>query len=338
MLIKKLYILPFLLLLFNTSKSTHPIPKLFSVCKQWAYETRWNWNFIDYNKVMDFPSNFIWGTGDSAYQTEGTQTAGDQPIINNWTLSDKQIVIRHGKYVQRTPIKNRVGNGTERWTRYPDDIKLAKDIGMNSFRFSIEWSKIEPQKGIFNKQAMDHYIEFTQELIAQGIQPIPTLFHHTWPDWFEYKGDSTRGFAFEDEQNIQDFVDFAVYVFNAFKENGLLEKTKLWLTFNEPAGYALAAYLYGKYPPYKKITTSVKQSLTLCGTVLKNMLDAHVILFHTFKEIDPSIKISLAHMMQPLQPYNPFNPLDLLSAKMFDYLLNDVTLIYLQKGNLTGCV
>lgn len=171
---------------------------------------------------------------------------------------------------------------------------------------------------------MQHYIDYTWELIRKGLKPLPTLFHHAWPSWLKH--------GFETEEAINAFKEFAEYVIRKFNEAGLLEHVKLWLTFNEPAGYALAGYVHGKYPPYKKINLQNLGALKQCGIVVKNMLDAHIAVYDVFKEIDSTLKVSLAHMMQPLKPYNPWNPLDQLPAKIFDYLLNDVTLIYLQTG------
>lgn len=296
-----------------------------------VYEERWDWSVID--TKVNFPHNFIMGPGDSALQTEGVVTTNGKKIKNSWTKWQKKIVEKDGIKQPRFVKHERVKDACQRWTRYPEDIQRARDCGFNAYRFSIEWSKIEPENGIFDEAAIQHYIDFTHELIAQGLQPIPTLFHHAWPLWFDYEnhekymGKDGRKPAFEDARNIQAFVEFAVYVFNAFKKAGLLDQVKLWLTFNEPVGYAMAAYIDGKLPPGKKY--DIKE----CGIVTKNMLDAHIAVYDALKKIDPSVCISFAHMMQPIQPYHPYNPLDKLPAQIFDYLLNDVALEYFKTGN-----
>lgn len=290
------------------------------------YEERWNWNDIATTNVS-FPRNFIWGTGDSAFQTEGRVTVNGNLIQNSWTQWEEQIIKKNGLLQSRVPLEKRATTGCERWTRYPDDLKLAKEIGMNAHRFSIEWSKVEPKKGVFDDAAMQHYIDYTWAMVKNGLTPIPTLFHHTWPLWFEYSNQKTQDLAFEDARNIHDFVEFALYVLNAYKKAGLLEHVRMWLTFNEPIGYVLAAYVDGKLPPGKKF------NLKLSGIVAKNMLDAHIAVYDAFKKVDPRLKISFAHMMQPIQPYYPLNPLDYLPAKIFDYLINDVALEYFKTGN-----
>jgi beta-glucosidase len=275
----------------------------------YGYEQRWDWNTIDTDNLLQFPNNFLWGTASSALQTEGRKSAHNRMVTNSWTAWEKE---------KKIVPEDHMGEACHHWDYYKEDIQLAKNIDMNAYRFSIEWSKIQPEKDVFDRDAMQHYIDYARELIKQGLQPIPTLFHHAWPTWLEA--------GFETEESIEAFKNFAVYVFEAFKKAGLLNNIKLWLTFNEPAGYTLAAYVHSKYPPGKFL--HLKQA----GIVLKNMLDAHIAVYDAFKEIDPDVKVGLAHMMQPIKPYNPWNPFDQLPAKIFDYLLNNVTLIYLQTG------
>ncbi len=275
------------------------------------YEERWDWEKITIGDLI-FPSEFKWGSASSDLQISGVQTAHNQKIQNNWTnYEDKKNI----------PEEKRMGIACGHWDRYKNDFALAKDFGLQVFRYSIEWSKIQPHKNDeFDEDAMQHYIDYTKALIDAGLEPMPTLFHHAWPLWFDELG------AFEKAENIEYFVQFALYVFEAFKKAGLLEHTKLWLTFNEPAGYAAGAYIDGRYPPNKKY------AVLQCGTVLKNMLDAHCEIYKKFKEIDQTVQISLAHAAVPVQPYNPWNPLD-HTAKIFNYLVNTVTLEYLSSGN-----
>lgn len=295
-----------------------------------VYEERWDWDTID-TTTIEFPRNFILGTASSAMQTEGIVTAEGKTTYNSWTAWEEQTTIKDGKSKPRIPHEKRVGIACDHWNLYTTDFKLAAEIGIQAHRFSIEWSKIEPKKGVFDEAAMQHYIDYARELINKGIIPIPTLFHHTWPLWFDYDDqdpdeENPRNPGFQDPRNIEDFVEFSVYVFMAYKEAGLLQYVKLWLTFNEPIAHALAAYVYNKYPPGKRF------KFKLCGIVSKNMLDAHIAVYDAFKEIDSSVKISFAHMMQPIQPYHPWNPLDQIPTKIFNYLLNDVALLYFKTG------
>lgn len=299
-------------------------------------EERWDWSQID-TDVVSFPKGFLVGTGESDPQTGGIESARGKTIKNTWTEWEKQLVSE--KYslftfegilktiglmdIQkkpRTPKHERMGFACHRWSHFKQDVRLLKEAGIKVHRFSIEWCKIEPAEGVYDLDALQYYIDFTQELIANGILPCPNLFHHTLPLWYAAKG------GFEKAENIETFVEYAVYIFNKFKEVGLLEKTKVWFAFNEAVGFALAAYVDGKLPPGKKM------NLQMAGIVVKNMLDVHIRIYDEFNKIDDSIKLGFIHVMMPMTPYNPKNPIEQFLSQTFQYLVNDVALEYFRSG------
>jgi beta-glucosidase len=265
-------------------------------------EINWDWSTIDYNQVW-FPPTFLWGCSDSALQTEGIVTAGGRTIENSWTAHEKT-----------KPNLEKVGHACERWTRYKEDFKLLKQVGMNIYRFSVEWAKIEPHQGSFDREAMQHYIDVVDELLALGIEPVLTLFHHTCPLWFFDKE------SFEHADNIKYFVEYARYVFLH-----LHTKVKKWIIFNEPVAYAFEGYFRGVYPPAKK-------SLALAGLVILNQLNAHVAAAQEFRKINPNAKIGIAHMSQPLDSYTKWNPLVKTITKTFSYLINETTIQFFKTG------
>lgn len=263
---------------------------------------QWDWSTIDTSEVQFEPA-FGWGAATSAYQIEGDQTAHGKKIKNSWTES---------------AIAPKAGIAAGHWDRFREDVQLIKQAGLTEYRFSIKWSAIEPEPGVFDEDAMQHYIDLVDELNANGITPFVMLFHHTWPVWFGNVGD------FQKKENIPHFTKFADYVFN--KLNG---KVKMWMTFNEPSGYCLEAYFRGKYPPYAK-------SLRKAGKALKNMIDAHAAIYHHFKEKDPTSKIGFAQMMVPLDPYptgNPFKKLvSWIGCSYFGPMQNTAVLDYFRTG------
>lgn len=262
----------------------------------------WDWSAIDVHEVQFEPS-FGWGAATSAYQIEGDQTANGKKIKNSWTQSD------------RAP---KAGIAAGHWDRFHEDVQLIKQAGLNEYRFSIKWSAVEPEQGVFDEEAMQHYIDLVDELNANGITPFVMLFHHAWPAWFGQLGD------FQKKQNIKYFTEFAQYVFH--KLNG---KVKMWMTFNEPSGYCLEAYFTGKYPPYKK-------NLKTTGKALKNMIDAHAAIYHYIKEINPACQIGFAQMMVPLDQYASYNPLNKfigwIGSQYFGPMQNCTVLDYLRTG------
>jgi beta-glucosidase len=267
-----------------------------------AREINWDWSMINPNNIW-FPKNFLWGCVDSALQTEGIVTAGGKTIKNSWTEFEKTLYPDRG-----------VGVACERWTRYKEDFALLKDIGMNAYRFSVDWSKIEPQQGVFDQEAMQHYIDVVDELLSRGITPMLCVFHHACPLWFMQKK------GFEKKDNIKYFVEYATYLFRH-----LHNKVKFWIIFNEPVAYAFEGYFRGKYPPGKN-------SLSLAGKVILNQLNAHVETALEYRNIDRKAKIGIAHFCHPLDAYGRWNLFEKAVCKWFSRLLNDTTIEFFKTG------
>ena len=116
-----------------------------------------------------------------------------------------------------------------------------KNIGVNAYRFSVEWSKIMPTINKIDQDAIDHYREVCIALIDSGLVPVVTLHHFTHPLWFEDLG------GFEKEENIKYFLEFSELIFNE-----LSDIVKYWCTINEPAVYVSQGYFNGVFPPGKK--------------------------------------------------------------------------------------
>ncbi len=263
---------------------------------------QWDWSKIDVHEVQFAPS-FGWGAATSSYQIEGDQTANGKKIKSSWTES------------AHAP---KAGIAAGHWDRFREDVQLIKQAGLTEYRFSIKWSAVEPERGVFDEDAMQHYVDLVDELNANGITPFVMLFHHEWPIWFGNLGD------FQKKENGTYFTQYADYVFRKLRG-----KVRMWMTFNEPSGYSLEAYFTGKYPPYKK-------SLKTAGKALKNMLDAHATIYHHFKQIDPLCQVGLAHMFVPLDPYPTSNPFKKLfngfACSSFGDMQNNVVLDYLRTG------
>jgi beta-glucosidase len=288
-----------------------------------GYERRENWEGRQLD-LSALPAKFDFGAATSCTQWSGLQYKKDGSLVkNNWTT-----------WLEEQPQDKQIGTASDHWTKYSEDFKCAKEFGLDRLRISLEWGKyqqndpnnLDNPDEKYNEDVINHYIDEIRELKRQGLKVTLCFYHHVLPNWFVERG------GFEKAENITYFVDAAHHIFNRINEklqdegNPLDPEKDLILTFNEPAGYALAAYVYGKYPPGKKM------ELEQCGIVTKNMLDAHVKLRQSIKKIDNKFKVSIAHMMRPIQPYNPWNPLDIVPAKIFGYLLNNVTLEYLSTG------
>src|SRR6185295_13512231 len=84
-----------------------------------------------------------------------------------------------------TPENYVSGKGVDHFHRYKEDFDILKGLGLNSFRFGIEWSRVEPEEGVWDKAAFDHYHNYISELKKRGIEPVLNIWHWTHPVWFD---------------------------------------------------------------------------------------------------------------------------------------------------------
>jgi beta-glucosidase len=267
-------------------------------------QTRWDWSKIETNDVQ-FPQNFIWGTATAAHQIEGNNEN------TNWGEWEKQ------------PGKIKDGSNAikavDGWNRAKEDIKLMKDLGVNSYRFSVAWNKIEPEKGKINEAALKHYDEFINELIANKIEPMITLHHFTHPLWFEQLG------AFEKQENIKHFVEFSKLVFTRYKD-----RVKYWVTLNEPNVFVTSAYFNTHFPPGKADSK-------LGAEVLKNMLKAHVEIYRALKPPEggtQNIQIGLATSIFQFEPMRRWHLGDWVIARIGSNTFNESVLGFFRTGTM----
>ena len=270
-------------------------------------ETNWNWEKIDTQNIH-FPNSFAWGTATAAHQVEGNNTN------NNWYDWEHQLDENN---------QPRIHNGdksilaADHWNRYPDDIKLMKDIGVNHYRFSIEWSKIEPDNGNFNVEAIQHYRDLCDSLIKNDVTPVVTLHHFTHPIWFEKLG------AFEKRENIDHFIEYSEYAFDNLKD-----LVPIWCTINEPSVFVSQGYFNGIFPPGKK-------DPVLAAVVLENLLYAHTKTYKHLKNLDggDQAQIGLIKNIFQFDPLRRWHILDWAFSKVLNNVFTHSTLDYFKKGH-----
>jgi beta-glucosidase len=122
---------------------------------------------------MKFPDGFLWGVAGAAHQIEGGNTNSDA-----WVL----------EHVPATPFAEPSGDACDHYHRYSQDIALIASLGFNTYRFSIEWARIEPEEGEFSYAALEHYRRMLATCHEHGLTPVVTYHHFTSPRWFAAKG------------------------------------------------------------------------------------------------------------------------------------------------------
>ncbi len=279
-------------------------------------ELRWDWQKID-TTAIHFPAGFLWGVATAAHQVEGNVDN------NNWSEWEKE-----GDDNGKPRIKNgqKAGKACDHWNRYKEDIALMQGLGVKAYRFSVEWSKIEPHEGQFDLTALRHYREVCDALLAAGIKPVVTLCHFTHPIWFDRKG------AFERMENVVSWVRFCEFIFQE-----LSDKVDFWCTINEPEVYATQGYFMGIFPPGKK-------DPQLTGLVLKNLLEAHTQVYHALKRMPGGnqAQIGLVKNIFQFDPYRRWHWGDWLLSRQFNALFTDSVFRFLSTGyfmlNIPGMV
>jgi beta-glucosidase len=259
------------------------------------------------NTPWKFGKDFLWGSATASHQVEGNC------INNNW-YQFESAVDEQGR--PRILNGQKAGPASDHWNRYKEDIRLMKEMSLNAYRFSVEWSKIEPEQGRFDEAALDHYDKVIDELLVNGIEPMVTLHHFTNPLWFEEQG----AFLQENSPDI-----FGAFVEKVVQRLGA--KVKLWCTINEPAVYAMQGYLNAQFPPAVREPRQV-------GVVYRNLLRSHTAAYQLIKKLVPSAQAGLVGSLTVYDPLNGWNLLDVMRARRFRRSLNESHLTYVVNGHL----
>ncbi|MBF0505426.1 MAG: family 1 glycosylhydrolase [Nitrospirae bacterium] len=229
---------------------------------------------------------FLWGVATSAFQLEGSPHA-------DWASWDTILTERP--------------NVTSHYTLYKEDLNLLKDLGVNSYRFSVEWSRIQPRENVWDDASLAHYQEIVDILLQNNIEPMVTIHHFTHPLWFIKK------YPWHEDSSIEKFMRFAEKVV------ATLKGVRYWITFNEPYVLLLGGYLEGCMPPGirdSSLAVRALQNILVCHGKAYDMIHAHAANYG----ITPMV--SVAHNMAALAPWKRYSPLDRLLAKIVKYFYN----------------
>ena len=223
------------------------------------------------------------------------------------------------------------GDAIDHWRRVPGDIALMKELGIKEYRLSVEWAKIEPQKGVFDQAALQHYATEIRLLKAAGIEPQVTLFHFTMPQWLRSEG------GWESPRSPELFGRFTRVVYSAIGSD-----VRTWYTMNEPMVHVTAGYVAGVLPPGEISPQKIP-------IVLSNMLRAHAAAYHAIHDQatlqEHFVQVGVAHHLRifdPLTESARWNQVDKLverkierfGASTADYLWNWMLFDAIETGRL----
>ena len=270
-------------------------------------EIHWDWSKINLDYIS-FPKSFIWGTATASHQVEGN-------CINNWSEFEKGNKDNGFPNISDSQVS---GIACDHWNRYKEDIKLISKLGVTHYRFSLEWSKIEPEMGKYDDDAIEHYSDVIDELIKNNIEPVITLHHFSHPLWFDEMG------AFEKESNISYLVSFSKKVFGCYSD-----RVKFWCTINEPGVVSMQGYFTGMFPP--GIQNGKK-----AAEVFKNLLESHVQIYHTLKRCKngSKVKIGIVKNINQFKPWRRYHISDWVFSLLMNHIFNWATIKFFKTGKL----
>lgn len=261
-----------------------------------------------------FPHDFLWGGSTAAHQVEGN-------THNQWTVWE----LENAKHLAKTAkerlswmpkweeIKEQAqdpdnyisGNGINHYELFRLDFDIAKKLNLNSHRFGIEWSRVEPEEGVWDIEEFQHYRDYIEELLKRDIEPILNIWHWTMPTWFTDKG------GFEKRKNIVYFEQFVKKLCQELP----IKKLRYIITLNEPNVYSSFGYLTGEWVPNKK-------NLFTCLKVYYNLVLAHRRSYKILKRANRKLQIGVAAQLANIQAKRPQNIMDMLATRWMRYLWN----------------
>ena len=248
-----------------------------------------------------FPDDFLWGAATAAHQVEGGTlndwTSWEITNASNWAAeAGPRIDYGNGRLPMSSwlrlapeavnPDNYISGQALDNWNLWREDIDLAQSLGMTALRFSIEWSRIQPNPYSFNRNALSHYVQIAQELRSRGMEPVVTLHHFTQPTWFSGQG------GWERKEAPVIFDRFTKIVGQAMVDADISGLS--YSVINEPE-QAVLSHLTGSHPPGKKNPYKYLH-------VVRNMAEGHNAAYDTLKAIDETSQVASALSVWDLEP------------------------------------
>ncbi|MGF0171705.1 GH1 family beta-glucosidase [Streptomyces sp. Marseille-Q5077] len=233
------------------------------------------------NPIPQFPAGFLWGVSTSAHQIEGAADEREPSVWDTFTAEPGRV--RDG---------STAAVACDHYHRYPEDVALLAELGVDAYRFSISWPRVNAPKGL------DFYDRLVDELCAAGVRPVPTLFHWDLPvalDWLE-RDTAAR---------------FAEYVSVVAARLG--DRVQKWITLNEPAEHTLLGHALGTHAPGRQLLFDALP-------VAHHQLLAHGLAVRALRAAGAS-DIGIANSHGPTWPASQ-EQADLEAAGFYDVLLN----------------
>ncbi|MEU3410140.1 GH1 family beta-glucosidase [Streptomyces sp. NPDC006658] len=232
-------------------------------------------------EIPRFPAGFLWGVSTSAHQIEGAAEQREPSVWDVFTAGPGRV--RDG---------STAAVACDHYHRYPEDVALLAGLGVDAYRFSVSWPRVNSAGGL------DFYDRLVDELCAAGVRPVPTLFHWDLPaalDWL-------------DRDTASRFADYVSVV-----ADRLGDRVHKWITLNEPAEHTLLGHAIGAHAPGRRLLFDALPAA-------HHQLLAHGLAVRALRA-SGARDIGIANSHGPVWPASK-DPADVAAADLYDTLLN----------------
>jgi beta-glucosidase len=256
--------------------------------------------------VLRLPPDFKLGAATAAHQVEGKNASSDW-----WLFEQKPGAIKNG---------DRSGDACDHYRRFREDIDLLRALHLTTYRFSVEWARVEPEPGRFDAAALDHYAAMVDACVRRGVEPCVTLHHFTLPQWLAARG------GFVDPGAPAAFGRYTREVVRAIGRD-----VPMWVTINEPIVYLYHGYIAGVWPPGERDP----RRMVLAGRgLLRAHAEACSILRATTGPGGLPPRVSIAKHVRLFDPARPESLLDRAAASVQDAIFNWSFMDSLARGRI----
>lgn len=224
---------------------------------------------------MRFPEEFWWGASTAAYQIEGDNRGSafwDWEVKKGWERS---------------------GHACNSWKQWRDDIRALKELNLNAYRFSVEWSRVEPEPDRFDEAALERYAEQASAIARARIRPIACLHHFSEPAWLA----KAAPLGWHSEETLKRFLRFTARVSGALKP-----WVREWITFNEPMVFLMMGYAAAHFPPGRFGLPWLERDFLGRGGLIDRIARAHASAGKIIKEDRPDARVGLAQNIVDVEP------------------------------------
>jgi beta-glucosidase len=257
-------------------------------------------------QVYVFPRDFVWGAATASHQVEGMDTASD------WWRFERQEGTVQSFFDHSAHARD---YKSDHWRLFSADIRRMKDeLGLTGYRFSIDWSRVEPTEGHFDRAVIARYAEICAELRAAGIRPCVTLFHWSSPDWIWDHADESRS-GWCEPRIVERFTRYCEAVVPA-----LAPHVDLFCTLNEPNIFLFGAFSEGILAPGHRLSDEE------LFPILGRLLECHASAYRIIKAAVPRAEVGVAQNFQIFEPESTSPVEAILAAQLeqaFTWLVPD---------------